>query len=197
MFNFFPFTNFHALNADWLIKKVQETTDTINTSIEDLEERVNALYRRLQTIGTDIDGINSTIESMDERINALFRRLGTLATALDNKAALPIIINLSADGFPAQVPADAQTQVQAALSALQTGTGAAQVHIEQQVDPVLPAVFNLQLDYAGDGILTGIMSKTVFNGTTQEYGMRITAVSINTNTMMWEMGSQDLPQIST
>lgn len=46
IFEEFPYTNFHELNANWILKKIKEMKDDINelkTKVEDLETRVEAL----------------------------------------------------------------------------------------------------------------------------------------------------------
>lgn len=214
MFNMFPYVNLHKINLDWIINTVTEAVNTIQHSVRQIEaalDSVNGLTGRVDNLEESVQQLQEANTSLEERVShsetritslqselrqqgstldSLGSNVTALSTAVAGKAQLPIIINLSADAFPAQIPNDTQTRVRAALAALQSGTGAAQVHIEQQADQTLPATFNLRLSYAGDGVLTGILSQTIYDGTAQEYLSRITTVSINSIAMTWEMGSQ-------
>lgn len=214
MFNMFPYVNLHKINLDWIINTVNEAVNTIQHSVrqieaaldsvngltgrvealetatEQLQESNSALQDRVSHAETRITSLQSELRQQGSTLDTMSSTVSALSTAVAGKAQLPIIINLSADAFPAQIPAADQAQVRAALTALNTGTGAAQAHIEQQVDQDLPAAFNVRLSYAGNGILTGILSQTIYDGTAQEYLSRITTVSINSIAMTWEMGSQ-------
>lgn len=174
------------------VEALEATAQQLSTGVEDLDERVNGAFRRIGTMETNI-------EDLDARVNGAFRRIGTMESNIETlegsvagKALMPIIVNLSATGFPAQIPTSDQDQVRAALAALQAGTGAAQARIAQQVDQDLPATFTIMLSYTGDDILTGILSQAIYNGTSQEYLARLTTVSINTGSMTWEMASHDV-----
>ena len=43
MFNFFPYTNFHELNADWILKKVKEVGEGFVNFTKEITEKVNNL----------------------------------------------------------------------------------------------------------------------------------------------------------
>lgn len=45
MFNTYPYTDFHELNADWILSKVKELDNKINGSIEQyVREQLNDLF---------------------------------------------------------------------------------------------------------------------------------------------------------
>lgn len=215
MFPNFPWTNFHRLNADWILQTVQNAVDTVTRAVEriesalstvdgltrrvtnletatrQLQEDTSALQDRLTHSETQITTLQANLRQQGSALDSMSSTVSALSTAVADKAQMPVIINLSAaDAFPAHIPAADQAQVRAALTALNTGTGAAQAHIEQQADRDLPAAFNIRLSYAGDGILTGILSQTIYDGNAYEYLSRITTVSVNSSAMTWEMGSQ-------
>lgn len=47
MFNKFPYTNFHDLNANWLIKKLKELTDTVSELTTGLDQKIIAAIAQL------------------------------------------------------------------------------------------------------------------------------------------------------
>lgn len=61
MLNQFPYTNFHELNQDWIIKTVQELNQTVqNFSIEGIKSYIDQYFNQLM--------INATYEPGTETI---------------------------------------------------------------------------------------------------------------------------------
>lgn len=48
MFNFFPYTNFHELNADWILKKVKEVGEGFVNFTKEITEKVNNLSVKIE-----------------------------------------------------------------------------------------------------------------------------------------------------
>ena len=41
MFDNFPYTNFHELNLDWILKTLKETKTYVDTEIQNMEDYIN------------------------------------------------------------------------------------------------------------------------------------------------------------
>lgn len=106
LFNNFPYTNFHEMNLDWVLKKVK-LIDSINTQISDLVSRYNTMFNlvtdlsrmydtfadeiraELDEYKDDLDGyIASVLNQFQLSINNQFEqqntRLDQLNTRLNN-----------------------------------------------------------------------------------------------------------------
>lgn len=58
LFNNFPYTNFHEMNLDWIMKKVK-LIDSISTDVTDLINRYNVMFNKV----TDLDRMYSSFAS--------------------------------------------------------------------------------------------------------------------------------------
>ena len=64
-FEQFPYTNFHTINLDWIIKNVRiclDKIDTLNSDIKSLETYVKDYFKNLNVQ----DEINNKLEEMAE-----------------------------------------------------------------------------------------------------------------------------------
>jgi hypothetical protein len=57
MFNFFPYTNFHELNADWILKKVKEVGEGFVNFTKEITEKVNNLSTKIDNEIKEIPNI--------------------------------------------------------------------------------------------------------------------------------------------
>lgn len=72
-FNFFPWSNLHELNLDWLLRKMKEVVETVDTTLSSFEDRINLIGSR---------GINTTTSTLPAGQNASVESSGTLDTGL-------------------------------------------------------------------------------------------------------------------
>ena len=59
MFEFWPYTNFHTLNLDWIIKEVKEN----NRKVEEFSEQLEAMGVSIQQMQEYIDNIDAEIQA--------------------------------------------------------------------------------------------------------------------------------------
>lgn len=122
LFEHFPYTNFHELNAHWILEKTKELLgrmDQAEDDIDSLEGRCDSLEDRMTTAEGDIDALEGRCDSLEDRmttaegdIDALEDRCTALesrCTALELKT--PIYIMYSADNIPD--PADYRQAIEA------------------------------------------------------------------------------------
>ena len=86
LFNNFPYTNFHEMNLDWVMKKVK-LIDSISTDVTDLINRYNVMFNKV----TDLDRMYSSFAS---DIQAQFTNLAN---------AIYQDLDEAFDGFEAQI----------------------------------------------------------------------------------------------
>ena len=66
LFNNFPYTNFHEMNLDWVLKKVK-LIDSINTQISDLTSRYNTMFNKVTDLSRMYDTFAEEIRAdLDE-----------------------------------------------------------------------------------------------------------------------------------
>jgi len=73
-FNKYPYTDFHELNADWIIKKVIEmgsTVETLETLVNSYETRVSTLEGKMATAEGNITTLQAAATNAAGRIAAL------------------------------------------------------------------------------------------------------------------------------
>lgn len=68
MFDFFPFTNFHELNADWILQKVKEVGEGFVNFTKEITEKVNNLSVKIENEIKEIPNIvkKDTNEKLNE-----------------------------------------------------------------------------------------------------------------------------------
>lgn len=69
LFNNFPYTNFHEMNLDWVIKKVKEI-DQISTTVNELLGRYNAMFNKVTELSTEFDSFESDMQAAFDRFAA-------------------------------------------------------------------------------------------------------------------------------
>lgn len=83
MFNFFPYTNFHELNADWILKKVKEIGENVSHFSEEIKTKFD-------TFTTDI---NNSFSDFTSNMNKKFtdftnentKKVDELSVKIDNE----------------------------------------------------------------------------------------------------------------
>lgn len=92
----YPYTDFHEINLDWVIERIQEMYSIIDQKIADALEPVNtdiaAIKARLDTVETDITGLNETVSNHTgqiEQISTSIQNIGnTVGQILGDVSAL-------------------------------------------------------------------------------------------------------------
>lgn len=94
MFPFFPYSNFHRLNADWILKRVQELATTVETaaaSIATWADRITQAQTdaaaAVSTANSAAATANSAAATALDAITAAQSASANAITALDNAAA--------------------------------------------------------------------------------------------------------------
>lgn len=59
IFNNFPYTNFHEINLDWLIKQVSDLIEKYPGMISDISQLANELSKRVATLEKDYDYLST------------------------------------------------------------------------------------------------------------------------------------------
>lgn len=71
-FNKYPYTDFHELNADWVIgqtKDLLDRMDTAEATVEGMESRVSTLESQMTTARNNILGLQASVNSLDSRLD--------------------------------------------------------------------------------------------------------------------------------
>lgn len=77
LFEHFPYTNFHELNAHWILEKVKKLLQRM----ADAEARLDSLEDRMTTAEADIDALELRCTDLETRMTAVENR----CTALENR----------------------------------------------------------------------------------------------------------------
>ena len=87
LFEHFPYTNFHELNAHWILAKVKELLqrmDAAEARLDVAEARLDAAEARLDIIEADIRDIRAEIVLIKQRLVSLESRCTDLETRCTN-----------------------------------------------------------------------------------------------------------------
>lgn len=107
LFNNFPYTNFHEMNLDWLIKKVKEI-DQISKTVNELAGKYNSMYNKVTELAQlyesftadTIDQIGQYLVFMTNRIDETFDQVFTnMDIAFDNQNARIINVETRMDNL--------------------------------------------------------------------------------------------------
>ena len=60
LFNNFPYTNFHEMNQDWIIRKVK-SLEGMNNTIQELAGKYNDMYNKVQQLSQLYDSFTQTV----------------------------------------------------------------------------------------------------------------------------------------
>ena len=90
LFNNFPYTNFHEMNLDWVIKKVKEI-DQISKTVNELLGRYNAMFNKVTELSTEFDTFNAQMQSSFEQYTQesdqyITSMLNSFTTLLDQQS---------------------------------------------------------------------------------------------------------------
>lgn len=75
----FPYTNFHDLNLDWLLQKVQDHEERLTQA----EQDIDALEGRMDQAEADIDALEGRMDQAEQDIDALEGRMDTAEDDID------------------------------------------------------------------------------------------------------------------
>ena len=70
-FNLFPYSNFHKLNLDWVIKTVKEAAATLEEAtgtLSQYDQRLRALETSVGVLNQSVQGLSSTIQEQGQAI---------------------------------------------------------------------------------------------------------------------------------
>lgn len=87
LFEHFPYTNFHELNAHWLLEKVRELLQRMTQAeadIDVLEGRCDSLEERMTTAEGDIDALEGRCDSLEERMTTAENDIDALEGRCDS-----------------------------------------------------------------------------------------------------------------
>lgn len=59
LFNNFPYTNFHEMNLDWIVKQVNDLIEKYPGMISDISQLANELSKRVATLEKDYDYLST------------------------------------------------------------------------------------------------------------------------------------------
>lgn len=71
-FNKYPYTDFHELNADWVISQTKSLLDRIDAAeatVEAMESRVSTLEGQMTAAQNNILGLQASVNSLDSRLD--------------------------------------------------------------------------------------------------------------------------------
>lgn len=85
LFEHFPYTNFHELNADWMLRKLKNLEQRMTAAearLDAAEARLTSAEGRLDAIEAEIASITAEIASINSQIAALTARMSDAETRL-------------------------------------------------------------------------------------------------------------------
>lgn len=82
MLNQYPYTNYHDLNQDWILKQMQDNTAHIDDVSKDVDKRIDDIKQQINSFEDEVnDKINSiSYEGIKQYINEYFNQLMINAT---------------------------------------------------------------------------------------------------------------------
>lgn len=99
-FNKYPFTDFHELNADWIIKKVIE----MGSTVEELETLVNSYETRVATLETKMTTAEGNIASLQAAATNAANRIAALEGAdIQDAAVISDMTGVSAGSYSVEI----------------------------------------------------------------------------------------------
>lgn len=116
-FNLFPYSNFHKLNLDWVIKTVKEAAATVEQATSTLGQygrRLSDLETAVGVLNQSVQGLSSTIQEQGQAI----ADLPQIRTQASNAATLAANAEQAAQAAD-ETASTALTQAQSAVSQAQ------------------------------------------------------------------------------
>ena len=88
-FNKYPYTDFHELNADWLLQKMQELDTKLDSALEELSTEVYAkvmtdIAPQLQSLRNDMNALTNDFNVLRGEFTALDNAFDDFKTYVDN-----------------------------------------------------------------------------------------------------------------
>lgn len=90
LFEHFPYTNFHELNADWLLRKTKELLQRMTAAearLDAAEARLDAAEGRLDVLEADVAAIKAQIIVINQQITSLTNRVSDLESRMTQAEA--------------------------------------------------------------------------------------------------------------
>lgn len=128
LFEHFPYTNFHELNADWLLRKTKELLQRMTAAearLDAAEARLDAAEGRLDVLEADVANIKAEIVVIKQRITSLESRMTQAETDIDALEARMDQAETDIEALEARV-----TQTEADISALEIRMTQAEADID-------------------------------------------------------------------
>lgn len=209
MFPWFPYTNFHRLNADWILKQVKECVETVNNAVsgipamqEDINRISNVLNehipesaRQFASIDRAITGLNeaftdlqSSLETFEGSTADSIGLLNNRLNALESSRVKGFYAELPFNGSPQTVPESQQAALALAHNAIQEGQGILYARITQNVIQSLPNAFTVGISSAAGRYLYGSFTQLSTNPDPTQQGM-VTSTAF----IIIDIGSNTIP----
>lgn len=103
----FPYTNFHDLNLDWILKMIKELaerTDSLEELVQELQKRLELTEEQVKDILAELEAIKDG-KYMDVYIDALGKWIDKNLQQLISRIVKYVFFGLSEDGhFTAYIP---------------------------------------------------------------------------------------------
>lgn len=91
-FEQFPYTNFHELNLDYLLKEVKEVKDNIDTTAENAQistEKANEARIQADRAQAIADNVSTTTADLTQQVNTNTQNIAVNSARIDTFASLP------------------------------------------------------------------------------------------------------------
>lgn len=97
MFHKYPYTNFHELNADWLIETTMKTEEAVEQVKTELRELDNKVTEEIQKVNTKVD---TGLSNLDKKLTT---ELGKVDAKLETETGEAVQGLLNSGAFDAQI----------------------------------------------------------------------------------------------
>ena len=76
--NIFPYSDFHEMNLDWILKLVKQISDEWDVTKEQIQQFETSVTTQMNeymdTINGRVDGIQTTVNEIYDNVNAIVRQ---------------------------------------------------------------------------------------------------------------------------
>lgn len=170
-FNKYPYTDFHELNADWVIGQTKDLLDRMDAAeaiVDAMESRVSTLEGQMTTARNNILGLQASVNSLDSRLDTQEGKMTSVEADLvefdqhiDGLEAMDIrdmTVLVPQDGDASTI--ETETSVKIRLKAQSYAYGNETTHEWFEIRMPMASYQNAGMMYAAEAEVVEMLSKS-------------------------------------